>query len=144
MCKDTGESPVLSAPSTLPEEDTYTVIALDIDAPFRSRNVLSPIAHWIQTDFKIQDQNQGQQSRKLESGESPVIPWLPAGPPPGAAPHRYIFLLYKQRPDKSVPAELKKKGARVMRPQRMRYDVDKIVKTLGLGEIVAVTYFVSN
>ncbi|KAL5340995.1 phosphatidylethanolamine-binding protein [Aspergillus crustosus] len=140
--QDTGKTPAISAPptTTFQQDSLYTIISLDIDAPFKAWNVLSPIVHWIQTDLRISDD----EARKLESTDLPVIPWLPAGPPPGAAPHRYIFLLYRQNPESVIPKDLKENGAKVSRPQRMRYDVDKIVRTLGLGEVVAVNYFVSN
>ncbi|KAL4877749.1 phosphatidylethanolamine-binding protein [Aspergillus karnatakaensis] len=130
---DTTQTPTLSAPADL-LEGTYAVISLDIDAPFRSWNVLSPIVHWIQTDLTSNSKDLG-----LESSGVPVVPWLPAGPPPGAAPHRYLFLLYRQ-------GELmeKQEGASLTRLQRMRFDVDGMVGRLGLGEIVAVNYFVAN
>lgn len=68
--------------------------------------------------------------------------WIPAGPPPGAAPHRYLFLLYSQKTGSSVPQDLLGKDHGLM--QRIRFDVEGMVERLGLGEIVAVNYFVAN
>lgn len=70
------------------------------------------------------------------------MPWLPAGPPPGAAPHRYLFLLYSQEPGSRIPRDLLGKEIGLM--QRVRFDVDGMVEKLGLGELVAVNYFVAN
>ncbi len=68
--------------------------------------------------------------------------WIPAGLPPGAAPHRYLFLLYSQKPGASIPQDLLGKEVGLM--QKIRFDVDAMVEKLGLGEIVAVNYFVAN
>ncbi|KAL2869071.1 YbhB/YbcL family Raf kinase inhibitor-like protein [Aspergillus lucknowensis] len=131
---DTQPTPSLSAPPGL-AEGTYAVISLDLDAPFSSWNVLSPIAHWVQTGFRID-----QQSASLKSDDPPLCPWLPAGPPPGAAPHRYVFFLYAQKPGEALPLSTEPLG----RMQRMRFDLDAMAGRLGLGGIVAVNYFVSN
>ncbi|KAL2826621.1 phosphatidylethanolamine-binding protein [Aspergillus cavernicola] len=136
--KDTQSTPTISSPAGLSEGNYYTVISLDIDAPYTSWNALSPIMHWIQTDFQMSESS----SRLRSDDELPVVPWLPAGPPPGAAPHRYIFLLYAQTPGSAIPPGLK--GKSIRRLQRMRFDVDGMVEKLGLGEIVAVNYFVCN
>ncbi|KAL4815625.1 phosphatidylethanolamine-binding protein [Aspergillus spinulosporus] len=139
--RDTRAPPSLSAPSILASEGTgkYTAISIDIDAPFTSWNVLSPIVHSIQTDLQI-DKSSGE----LKSDEDALAPWLPAGPPPAAAPHRYIFILYAQKPDSSIPEEVKRKWRFTSTLQRMRFDLDKIVRELGLGEVVGVNYFTSN
>ncbi|KAL3468928.1 phosphatidylethanolamine-binding protein [Aspergillus californicus] len=141
--KDTHSTPTISLPSSLDQEATYTVIAVDIDAPFASWNALSPIVHWVQTDLKVAVQRESAQlSLRLESDQSPVIPWLPAGPPPGAAPHRYIFLLYVQKQGEEIPEGLK--GKPIKRAQRMRFDLDVMVEKLGLGDAVAGTSFLAN
>ncbi|QKX55470.1 uncharacterized protein TRUGW13939_02563 [Talaromyces rugulosus] len=136
--KETQPSPTLFAPPDLPHEATYTIISLDPDAPFISWNALSPIAHWIQTGFKIDQQHQ----RELKSDERPIAPWAAAGPPPLAAPHRYVFLLYHQNTESAIPPDLKEKEFSIT--QRMRFDLDAMVNQLQLGDLVAVNYFVSN
>lgn len=102
-----------------------------------SWNVASPIAHWIQTGFEVEQSNQ-----ELKSDEPAIAPWVAAGPPPGAAPHRYVFLLYSQKPLSTIPPNLKEKPMGIF--QRIRFDVDAMARELGLGEIMAVNYFVSN
>lgn len=136
--KETQPTPTLFAPPDLTHDATYAVIALDLDAPFMSWNALSPIAHWIQTGLKIDQQQQ----RELKSAEPPIAPWAAAGPPPLAAPHRYVFLLYHQNTESAIPPNLKEKELTI--PQRMRFGLDYMVKQLQLGDLVAVNYFVSN
>jgi phosphatidylethanolamine-binding protein (PEBP) family uncharacterized protein len=114
------------------------MICLDLDAPFISWNVLSPVVHWIQTGLKINQQQQ----RELQAVEPPIARWAAAGPPPLAAPHRYVFLLYHQNPDLPIPSNLKEKEFSIT--QRMRYGVDELVKQLQLGDLVAINYFTSN
>ncbi|KAL3435341.1 phosphatidylethanolamine-binding protein [Aspergillus tetrazonus] len=139
--RDTRVPPSLSVPSTFVSEGTgkYTAISIDVDAPFISWNVLSPIVHSIQTDLQI-DKSSGE----LKSNEDALVPWLPAGPPPASAPHRYIFILYAQKPDSSIPEEIKRKWMVKSILQRMRFDLDRLVGDLGLREVAGVNYFVSN
>ncbi|EED20211.1 phosphatidylethanolamine-binding protein, putative [Talaromyces stipitatus ATCC 10500] len=130
---DTKPTPTISLPSALPpaNDETYTVIAIDLDAPFITFNFLSPIAHWIQTDLRSTN------GAELKSEAQPIAPWAAANPPPGAAAHRYVFYLYKQT------KELKDRKQMGMR-QRVRFDVGAVVKELELGDVVGVNYFVSN
>ncbi|KAL4996585.1 hypothetical protein BDV10DRAFT_171772 [Aspergillus recurvatus] len=75
--KDTRAPPSLSAPPVLASSEDkgkYTVISIDIDAPFVSWNLLSPIVHSIQTGLQI-DESSGE----LKSDEDALAPWLPAG-----------------------------------------------------------------
>ncbi|KAL4743269.1 phosphatidylethanolamine-binding protein [Aspergillus similis] len=140
--RDTRAPPSLSAPCTLASSGStgkYTVISIDLDAPFISWNVLSPIVHSIQTDLQI-DKSSGE----LKGDEDALVPWLPAGPPPAAAPHRYIFILYAQKPDTKIPEEVKRKWRSAGILQRMRFDLDRMVSELGLDEVLGVNYFVSN
>jgi phosphatidylethanolamine-binding protein (PEBP) family uncharacterized protein len=135
---ETHQTPKLTAPSDLPNNSSYTVICLDLDAPFISWNFMSPIAHLIQTDLKI-SQEEGE--LELKSCEPTLGPWVGAGPPPGAQPHRYVFYLFEQ---KDAGSSIASKIKPFSTTQRIRVDFDALVKQLGLGEIVAVNYFVSN
>lgn len=95
---------------------------------------MSPILHWGQTGLK---QEAG--SQVLASSDEPIASWHPAGPPPGAAPHRYVFLLYEQPADFNL-----KKQTFSSLSSRIRFNLDKWVKDAGLGEPVGVNYFTSN
>ena len=66
------------------------------------------------------------------------------GPPPGSAPHRYVFLLYDQ-PEALDPVKLAAPGRKKigMMP-RIKYDLNAFVEAVGLGPVVACNHFVSN
>ncbi|KAJ0419300.1 phosphatidylethanolamine-binding protein [Aspergillus carlsbadensis] len=162
---ETRSTPTIYAPKTAApplQPGQYTIIAIDVDAPYTSWNSLSPIVHWIQTGFVVPepepDQSQDAsaaaaasaspeqslQEIELKSTDPITVPWLPAGPPPGTAPHRYVFMLYMQTPGAGVPEPRKLKGRPRSRLGRMRFDVKGMVGELGLGEVVAGNYFVCN
>jgi phosphatidylethanolamine-binding protein (PEBP) family uncharacterized protein len=100
---------------------------------------MSPIAHLIQTDLTISKLEGG--DLELKSNEATLGPWFGAGPPPGAQPHRYVFYLYEQKNSGSTITSNIKPFSTM---QRIRIDLDALVKQLGLGEIVAANYFLSN
>ncbi|THC90915.1 hypothetical protein EYZ11_009632 [Aspergillus tanneri] len=55
----TKSAPDAQSPPTISfaasPETTYMVVGLDIDAPFPSFNILSPILHWIQSGLKLME-----------------------------------------------------------------------------------------
>jgi phosphatidylethanolamine-binding protein len=121
---------------------TYMVINLDLDAPFPSFNVLSPILHWLQPGLQPQTADG---VTKLLSQDTPwMVNYAGPGPPPGSAVHRYIFLLYEQPaafdPKEWAPPE----GTSVGRWNRIRYDLGAFEKKIGLGPVLAANYFCSN
>ncbi|GAM43242.1 phosphatidylethanolamine-binding protein [Talaromyces pinophilus] len=136
---ETHQTPKLTAPSDLPKDSSYTVICLDLDAPFISWNFMSPIAHLVQTDLKI-SQTDEEGDLELKSSEPTLGSWVGAGPPPGAQPHRYVFYLYEQKSDSSIASKIKPFSY----AQRIRVNFDALVKQLDLGKLVAANYFVSN
>jgi len=117
---------------------TYLVICLDLDAPFRLFPFMSPINHWVQSGLKADASGQ------LVSEEPCIAHFGPPGPPPGAAPHRYVFLLYDEPADFDVKKHAPASGKKVGIPKRMRFDLGAFEKELKLGPIVALNYFESN
>lgn len=117
---------------------TYMVVALDIDAPFPTFDLLGPILHWIQPGFKAGPNN------VLTSSEPFVANYIGPAPPPCSSPHRYVFFLFEQPNDfngkKYAPANEKP----LSNWHRMRYDLDVWQKTAKLGEPLAANYFLSN
>jgi phosphatidylethanolamine-binding protein (PEBP) family uncharacterized protein len=118
---------------------TYMVVALDIDAPFVSFDVLGPILHWIQPGLKSTTT-----SSSLAATEPFVANYIGPAPPPGSGPHRYVFFLYEQPVGfdgkKYAPAD----GKNLSNWNRMRYSLDAWEKEAKLGPVVAVNYFKSN
>lgn len=80
----------------------------------------------------------------LQSSEPAIASYHGAGPPPGAAPHRYVFFLYEQPADfdakKYAPAD----GEEFPRMKRMRWDLDAWAEEVKLGPVLAANYFTSN
>lgn len=118
---------------------TYLVIGLDIDAPFKSFDVLGPILHWIQPGLKGADT-----TGTLTSTDPFVANYIGPAPPPLSGPHRYVFLLYEQPADfdgkKYAPAE----GQKLGNGKRMWFDLGAFEKKTKLGPVLAANYFVSN
>jgi phosphatidylethanolamine-binding protein (PEBP) family uncharacterized protein len=129
----------------VPSDGTYIVISLDIDAPFRSFNVLGPILHWIQPGLTPETASGDNSTKVLSAAGTPFVAnYIGPAPPPGSSPHRYIFLLYAQPPAfdgaKYAPADGKKLG----NWSRMRYDLGAFEKEANLGPVLACNYFCSN
>jgi hypothetical protein len=114
------------------------VVALDLDAPFPSFSVLGPVLHWIQPGFKPGPGN------TLTSSEPFIANYAGPAPPPGSAPHRYVFLLFEQPDAFNGNRYAPTGGAPVGIWPRMRYDLDTWQKTAKLDEPLAVNYFLSN
>jgi hypothetical protein len=73
--------------------------------------------------------------------ESPfLVDYAGPAPPPKSKPHRYVLLLYEQ----PEVIDVGKGGKKVGVWPRMRWDLGKFEKEIGLGEVVAGTWFLSN
>jgi phosphatidylethanolamine-binding protein (PEBP) family uncharacterized protein len=118
------------------------VINLDLDAPFPSFNVLSPVLHWIQPG--LQPQISDGVTKLLSSDTTWIVDYAGPGPPPGSAVHRYLFLLYEQPEEFDPQKWAPPKGKSVSPLNRMRYDLGAFEKKIGLGPVLAANYFCSN
>jgi phosphatidylethanolamine-binding protein (PEBP) family uncharacterized protein len=67
-----------------------------------------------------------------------VASYIPPGPPPPSAPHRYVFLLYEQ------PEGFEATKFPITYLKRMRYDLAAFEKEAELGPVIASNYFMSN
>jgi phosphatidylethanolamine-binding protein (PEBP) family uncharacterized protein len=139
------EAPKISFPGATAGKK-YIVLSIDLDAPFISFPILGPILHWVRSDLSTTSSastSSSPQEGVLESETSTLVPWGPPGPPPGAAPHRYVFCLYEQpeglTPDMVIPG-----GEMKSRYQRMRFDFAGFEKKAGVGKVVAGGWFTSN
>lgn len=126
----------LSSPRASDPAKKYLLINIDLDAPFASFNFLSPILHMFQTDLTFSA------SDTLETGTSPLIPWAPPGPPPGAGPHRYVSVLYEQ--PESFKSEALFPTLPIKMTGRMRFDFAGFEKKAGVGKPIAGSWFTSN
>lgn len=118
------------------------MVSLDLDGPFPSFTVLSPILHWIQPGLKAVQDESGSSVLKAEAPF--VANYIGPSPPPGSAPHRYTFFLYEQPEDFDVKKYAPAAGKPMGFYGRVRFDLDAWGMDVGLGDIVAGTYFSSN
>jgi phosphatidylethanolamine-binding protein len=149
----------------------YIIIGLDLDPPFPSFPFLGPVLHWIQTGLTIAtaaDQATGLLSVVGHSSNDttgatttattttttttaatttttvtvvlPLASYHPPRPPPGSSPHRYVFLLYEQPEDFDRQVDRKPIGL----SDRPRFDYNGFLERAGLGEVVAVNYYLSK
>jgi len=118
---------------------TYMVVALDIDAPFPSLDILGPILHWIQPGLKGVP---GSSSLKIT--EPFVANYIGPAPPPGSAPHRYVFFLYEQPPKFEGKKYAPPEGKNLGNWNRMWYSLDAWEEKIELGPVLAVNFFKSN
>jgi phosphatidylethanolamine-binding protein (PEBP) family uncharacterized protein len=132
---DAKSPPEISLPSAT---GTYIIACIDLDAPFISFSFMAPILHWVQSDFKADS------SGVLTSSSPEICFYAGPGPPPGAAPHRYVFLLYGQSADFDTKKHLPAKGKKFGMSKRTRFNWATYEKELGLGPVLAANWFVSN
>ena len=137
----------------------YIIIGLDLDPPFPSFPFLGPALHWIQTGLTIaaadqatgllsvvgpSDNDTAGATTTTTTTTATVVPPLasyhPPRPPPGSSPHRYVFLLYEQPEDFDRQVDRKPIGL----SDRPRFDYNGFLERTGLGEVVAVNYYLSK
>lgn len=107
---DTQEKPVIQFTLNLPglekeldiqQEDRFTLVLTDPDAPSRKEKKWSEYAHWIVADLPLNatSDSEGLLSTILDylKGKE-LLPYVGPAPPEKTGKHRYVFLLYKQDP----------------------------------------------
>lgn len=119
---------------------TYLALSLDLHAPFPSLPILGPILHGMQTGLTASSG-----SPQLGTDVSPIVRYVPPGPPPFSGPHRYVFLLYEEPADFDAKKfKPQGEGQEFPRLQRIRFDINGFVKEAGLGDVLAGGWFESN
>lgn len=106
------------------EEDLYTLIMVDPDAPSPSNPVAKEWLHWLVTNIP------GSTSGPLSGNE--ITPYN--GPTPPIGIHRYVFALFKQKGRLAVEAP----------STRKKFDTRQFATKFGLGSPVAALYFLSQ
>ncbi|AOA63624.1 Carboxypeptidase Y inhibitor, function requires acetylation by the NatB N-terminal acetyltransferase [Komagataella phaffii GS115] len=96
-------------------DEKFTLVVTDPDAPSRTDNKWSEFCHYVVSDLSLstksgttdaEDQVNFTTDLKVdtipESDSKTLVPYLGPGPPPKTGLHRYVFLLYKQKPGVSL------------------------------------------
>ncbi|OAR01506.1 hypothetical protein LLEC1_02606 [Akanthomyces lecanii] len=146
----TKTTPTLSVSTSLVkphDSDKYIAMCIDLDAPFLSFSFLGPIAHWLQTDLVAAKDSSEDGFTKLETTNRPIYPYVGPGPPPPSAPHRYVFMLWEQPASVASADEVAQALSVPAEPgltARIRWDQSFFEHKMGLGEPLAVNYFVAD
>ncbi|ATY59729.1 protease inhibitor (Tfs1) [Cordyceps militaris] len=145
------DTPALSVSTSLaqPREGghKYIAVCIDLDAPFPSFSILGPIIHWIQTDLVAAAAADDDGFTRLETSARPAVPYAPPGPPPPSGPHRYVFMLWEQPASLTGADEVSRVFSLPAEPgltARIRWDQGAFEEKMGLGEPLAVNYFVAD
>lgn len=115
--KDTQHKPTiqftLNSPNqeqemTVNEEDRFTLVLTDPDAPSKTDRKWSEYCHWVVKDLSLSPNNSGTADLlltivDLSKGHELTL-YVGPGPPEKTGVHRYVFLLFKQDPKATLPA----------------------------------------
>lgn len=96
---------------SISEQDKFTLVLTDPDAPSNTDHKWSEYAHWIITDLSLNANSNKSDQDSLStildySKGNEILPYVGPGPPPKTGKHRYVFLLYKQDPAVTLTAPL--------------------------------------
>jgi len=119
----------------------YIIVGLDLDAPFPSFPIMSPVLHSLEVSAEVLG-SAAAGWYAVQSGEV-IFAYIAPGPPPGSGPHRYVFAVYEQ-PAGSTAESVKKAlglGTEPSAFSRPRWDQADCETKLGLGKIVAGNYW---
>ena len=83
----------------------YTIVCIDPDAPAN----VSAVLHYLNTNYSPS----GNGTQLVSDNTSPIVEWAPPGPPEGTGSHRYIFLLFRQRPRDGFEVQGIEEGVRI-------------------------------
>ena len=125
---ETKDKPELSWSAQ--EDQLYTLVMTDPDAPTRSFNFVSQVKHWLVINIPGSD---------VDKGET-IADYQGPGPPPLTGLHRYVFLVYKQ-PDK-IETDEKRVGNSIK--GRMRFKAREFAKKHNLDEPIAANFYQSR
>ncbi|GAP84009.1 putative protease inhibitor [Rosellinia necatrix] len=143
----------------------YLAVSIDLDAPFPSFPFLGPILHGLHVDLvldaaaadddgfaplrsaaaaAVADEEEEKEEEKEE--EEWLVPYVGPGPPRPSAAHRYLFMVFAQPPalDAAGIRALLGLGTDVGLMTRMRWDQEAFERRLGLGEVLAGSYFLTR
>lgn len=89
------------------QDDLFTLVMTDPDAPSRTEKKWSEYCHWVKTDIKLVPSPGVATTADLNNNGSTGIDYMGPGPPPNTGLHRYVFLLYKQNGPSSGFTQIK-------------------------------------
>lgn len=109
------------------QDQLYTLMMVDPDAPSRKEPTFREILHFMVANIPGQDVAKGQT----------LAEYIGSGPPNGTGYHRYVFLLYKQK----GPLESAMKITKTSREGRVKFSARNFAKANNLGEPIAANFY---
>lgn len=125
------------------QQDKFTLVLTDPDAPSNTDKKWSEYCHWIITDLTLNESNpESPESLSTTidfSKGNEIIEYNGPAPPEKTGKHRYVFLLYKQDPTaKLTPPSDRPNWGTGVAGSGVR---DWINKTGGLAHLLAINFF---
>lgn len=99
---------------------------IDLDVPRQNTRVTN--LHWLAPNVDIS-------KAQAVVSNTTTAKYLQPSPPKGDTAHRYVFLMYAQQKNFSVPAQFSNVQA-----SRIGFDVNAFAKASGLGAPVAANF----
>ncbi|GKZ28276.1 hypothetical protein AbraIFM66950_000088 [Aspergillus brasiliensis] len=135
---DTKPLPILST-LHLPQNQTYTLLFLDLDVLYNNNTTITVILHWYQPDLISSDNNILIPSPHASNPPRKSATYI-APQPPANSHHRYLYLLYTQPPDYIFPDCFGHIFPRTVEA-RAGFDVRLFAEAAGLGTPLAGNWF---
>ncbi|GJE91793.1 PEBP-like protein [Phanerochaete sordida] len=133
---ETAGPPRFAVHGILPEVHKFVVAAVDPDALTPQNPNVSQIRHLLQGNV-VRGPTVGFRTHLLVNETPAVTDWIQPAPGAGSAPHRYVFLLYKQpkgynnqtfvAPNDSIPA-------------REFFNISQFAQEVGMGDPIAGSF----
>ncbi|KAJ6554100.1 phosphatidylethanolamine-binding protein [Mycena sp. CBHHK59/15] len=115
-------------------ETRYTLAMLDPDAPSAAQPTSSQFRHWVITGLTLT----GDPTVPALQPTPAANAYRPPGPPKGSGLHRYTFVLYREPPNFSLPADASELDPAI--EARRRWNAVKFGEQYGL-EIVGASFY---
>ncbi|KAJ7480831.1 PEBP-like protein [Mycena latifolia] len=117
-------------------EARYTRGMLDPDAPSAAQPTSSQFRHWVITGLTVPEDPTQPALQPTPAANA----YRPPGPPKGSGIHRYTFVLFREPPNFSLPADAPERGGST--EAHRHWDAAKFGERHGLEMVGAAYYLV--
>ncbi|QDS73109.1 hypothetical protein FKW77_000885 [Venturia effusa] len=123
----TAQPPTIQVPSNMNSATGKALLVMvDLDVPRQNARVTN--LHWLAPNVDVS---------KVQAvvPDTTTAKYLQPSPPKGDTAHRYVFLMYAQQANFSVPAQFSN-----VQTKRIGFDVNAFAQASGLGAPVAANF----
>jgi phosphatidylethanolamine-binding protein (PEBP) family uncharacterized protein len=132
LCVELAAAPTIVT-SVFPTTGKAVLFLIDLDVPRNGTRV--NLLHWFAPDV-LQPASGGPLTVLITSG----APYLQPNPPVGDSPHRYVFLLYSQPSNFTVPTAFANINPPTNTTARVGFNLTNFVKAAGLSIPLAANF----